>query len=246
MTKVQHYDWSGLDRNLLLEMVTLAGPIVIEKNLTPAAFTSVIRKVIRFFQIPIHIRSVQATTGPEPDRVWVGGLYDGRIDKKNSKAITLSLHFSKKSNTIKINKSNFRRLAAVFADTLLHEIIHTRQYRRRDFKNIPGYLSTAESRRQQNEQNYLGHPDEIDAYSFNIACQLLDQFHDNQKKIIKYLNSDLSKKKKNDNAFISYLRAFDHDHDHIVIKRLKKKIINYMPNAVELGKPYKTTDWLKR
>jgi hypothetical protein len=173
-------------------------------------------------------------------------LYDGRPDRKNLKAITLTLHFNPDAKSIKIQKSDFKKMCASFADTLLHEIIHTRQYRRRGFADIPGYLSTARAGKQRSEQNYLGHPDEIDAYSFNIACQLLDKFHNNQKKIIKYLNSDLSNKKKPDNPFISYLRAFDHDHDHIVIKRLKKKIINYMPNAVELDKPYKTTDWLKR
>jgi len=245
VTKAQHYDWSELSRHLVMEMVSLAGPMVIQKNLTPKSYTSIIRKIIRFFQIPIHIRSSYGPS-PEPDCVWIGGLYDGRLDKKNLKAITLTLHFNVDAKSIKIKKSDFKKMCASFADTLLHEIIHTRQYRRRGFVDIPGYLSTAQAGRQRSEQNYLGHPDEIDAYSFNIVCQLLDQFRNDQKKLVKYLNSDLSNKKKPDNPFISYLKAFDHDHDHIVIKRLKKKIINYMSNAKEIGKPYKTTDWLKK
>jgi hypothetical protein len=43
-----------------------------------------------------------------------------------------------------------------------------------------------------------------------------------------------------------YLDTFDHDHDHKVIRKLKKKVVNYIPNAIELGKPYKTSDWLKK
>jgi hypothetical protein len=26
----------------------------------------------------------------------------------------------------------------------------------------------------------------------------------------------------------------------------KGKVVNYIPNAIELGKPYKTSDWLKK
>ena len=31
-----------------------------------------------------------------------------------------------------------------------------------------------------------------------------------------------------------------------MIKKLKKKVVNYIPNAVDIGKPYRTTDWLKK
>ena len=41
-----------------------------------------------------------------------------------------------------------------------------------------------------------------------------------------------------------YLETFDHDHRHRVIKKLKKKIMYYLPYTT-LGKPYKTSDWLK-
>jgi len=40
-----------------------------------------------------------------------------------------------------------------------------------------------------------------------------------------------------------YLKAFDYNHDHKIIKRLKKRVIRYLPNA-ELGRPYRTADWI--
>ena len=43
-----------------------------------------------------------------------------------------------------------------------------------------------------------------------------------------------------------YLDAFDHNHSHRVIRKLKKKVMNYIPNAEEIAKPYKTSDWLKK
>ena len=132
------------------------------------------------------------------------------------------------------------------ADTIMHEVIHMRQYRRRNFKDIPGYYSTASLAKKRNEQVYLGHDDEIDAYSFNIACQLLDRFSGNRKEIANYLNKDFGDKRLKKDGFKMYMDTFDHDHGHRVIRKLKKKVINYLPNAEELGKPYKTSDWLKK
>jgi hypothetical protein len=44
-----------------------------------------------------------------------------------------------------------------------------RQFRRRNFKQLPDYASNAEKSEIREEQEYLGCKDEIDAYSFNIA-----------------------------------------------------------------------------
>jgi len=40
-----------------------------------------------------------------------------------------------------------------------------------------------------------------------------------------------------------YLKAFDHDHNHPIIKKVKKKVLQYLPNA-EIGKPYRNKDWI--
>ena len=63
--------------------------------------------------------------------------------------------------------------------------------------------------------------------------------------IMKYLNQDLSDDRLKRNSYKDYLNAVDHNHNHTVIKKLKKKIIHYLPYA-EIGKPYKTSDWLKK
>jgi hypothetical protein len=42
-----------------------------------------------------------------------------------------------------------------------------------------------------------------------------------------------------------YLKAFNHDHNHVIIKRVKKKVIRYIPYA-KLGKPYRKKDWIDR
>lgn len=245
MTKAATYDWSALDRDIVAEMVSFAGYSIIDKSLTPTEFATKIRKTLQFFGIPVNLRSCY-NTKTEKNCVWVGGLYNSIADKKGQQSITISLQFHKKDQAVKIKKPFFRRMCYTLADTVMHEIIHMRQYRRRNYKDIPGYYSTAELAKKRNEQIYLGHDDEIDAYSFNIACQLIDRFNRDQTKIANYLNSDLSDNRLKKDAYRMYLDAFDHNHSHRVIKKLKKKVINYIPNALELGKPYKTSDWLKK
>lgn len=245
MTKAASYDWSVLERDLVAEMINFASDSTVGKSLPPTKFAEKIRNIFKFFRIPVKVRSTYKTE-TDKNSVWVGGLYDGSADKKGKTAITISLQFHKKDSSVKIKSTTFRRLCYSIADTLMHEIIHMRQYRRRNFKDIPGYYSTASLRKKRNDQIYLGHDDEIDAYSFNIACQLLDRFKCNAGKAANYLNKDLKDRRFKKDAYRMYLDTFDHDHSHRVIKKLKKKVINYLPNAIDLGKPYKTTDWLKK
>ena len=120
-----------------------------------------------------------------------------------------------------------------------------RQFRRRKFKDLPDYASRAEKDEQNQAQSYLGKSDEIDAYGFNIACELVSKFKGDEQLITQYLNEDQSKKRRKSNCWRDYLKAFDHDHNHIIIKRLKKKVIHYLPHA-RVGKPYRTKEWIGR
>ena len=118
-----------------------------------------------------------------------------------------------------------------------------RQHRRRGWKVLPDFPSTASRNKQRQEQQYLGCRDEIDAYSFNIACELNDKFDSKHSKISKYLNTNQKNLRKRRDLYTMYLTAFGHDHNHIVIKRLKKKVVSYLPQAIA-GKPYRNSDWI--
>jgi hypothetical protein len=109
---------------------------------------------------------------------------------------------------------------------------------------LPDYNSTASSSKIREEQGYLGCTDEIDAYGFNIACELLEQFRGNYKLSIDFLSKNLvGSRGRSIACWRMYLKAFKHDHDHEIIKRLKRKVIRYLPRA-EVGKPFKSRDWI--
>lgn len=243
MPIISAYNWSELDRYSLIERLSVIAPEVVDKSLPAIEFSKIVRSCLRSYDIPVKVFS---SFNKETLRNWVyvGGLYDSYKDVKNQRSISIELQYRSNTSKIKISQRKFRRISTQIADTLMHEIIHMRQYRRRKFKAIPGYESTASSGRKRSEQIYLGHSDEIDAYAFNIACNSYDRYGNNLKKITKYLNSDFNDKRIGHTSYKMYLEAFDHNHNHKIIKKLKKRIIYYIPDA-ELGKPYKTKDWLK-
>jgi hypothetical protein len=242
MVSAKNYDWSTLDRNLIREMITASVSTLLNTT-TPHSFTKQIRDNFRYNNVPIKFIMTK-NKEVKKDAIWVGGLYDSTKDKKNVKFITVSLNYHPEQKKVRMSKRGICGLSTNIADTLLHEIIHTRQYRRRKFKDIPGYESTAEFGKQRRDQVYYGHDDEIDAYAFNIACLLNDRFKGEYNEIVHYLNSDLRDRRLKKNAYRTYLATFNHDHNHRVIKKLKKKVIHYLPYT-EIGKPYKTADWLK-
>ena len=174
---------------------------------------------------------------------FVGGVYYSDKDQQGKKCIEIVFHYNPLHDTIKVTKQRFTNICKNIADTVLHEVVHMRQYRRRDFKDLPDYASTAASSKIREEQSYLGCTDEIDAYGFNIACELMDKFDGNYKKIVRYLEKNHRGEQLRGCSFKMYLKAFDHDHDHEIIKRLKKKTIQYLPRAEE-GKPFKSKDWI--
>ena len=236
------FDWSSLDRSLLMGFSDLIKQRLVGVPRTPRSIVSDFRKLFKYLGVPIKLAQ-----GLDPKlkshEVAIGGTYWATLDKKGQQPITILFNFSPTAKKIALKPHQFKLIKALLADTILHEIIHLRQYRRRGFKDIPGYQSTASLSRDRKQQEYLGHPDEIDAYAFNISCNLVQKFK-NPKDITEYLNIDASDQRIRETLYVWYLRTFDNNQRHRVIKKLKKKIIYYLPYA-ELGRPYKTTDWLR-
>jgi hypothetical protein len=117
------------------------------------------------------------------------------------------------------------------------------QYRSRKFKISSDYSSNALVDYVRREQEYLGCTDEMDAYSFNIACELIDYFGNDREQISKFLNDKILSKKKISPSWSKYFRAFEKNHNHPIIKRMKNKILKYIPRATS-GKPYIRNQWI--
>jgi len=236
-----NFDWSILDRQSLIKMLLMIQSEIVDKSLTPDKIHSILAKHIKKY-LPVKV-SKKLDPIVESGWIYVGGMYYSDYDEEFKKSIEISFVYNPLEKKLCLSKSKFQRICRTFSDTILHEIMHMRQYRRREFKILPEYESNAERTEQRQEQSYLGCTDEIDAYSFNIACELIDKFGLDYPAIIDYVGTKHWKGKLKSSSLKMYLKAFEYNHDHKIIKRLKKRVIRYLPNA-ELGRPYRTTDWI--
>jgi hypothetical protein len=235
------FDWSNLERNNIISTLLELSPDVCGQEIDVETFHTLISKRIKK-HFPVMV-NVEWDKKVKSYGAFVGGAYYSSKDEVGRKCIEIVIHYNPLHDVIKLTKIRFHHICKNIADTLLHEVVHMRQYRRRSFKVLPDYNSTAASNKIREEQNYLGCTDEIDAYGFNIACELVDKFQGNHRKIIRYLDSNHRGEQQRGCSFRMYLKAFGHNHDHEIIKRVKKKVIRYLPRAEE-GRPFKSSDWI--
>jgi hypothetical protein len=235
------FNWSALDRDMLYSMLYELKSKIVDKRLSIAEINSMVSKHIKA-HLPIKVTSNRF--GPvRPGEVWIGGAYHSYLDNLgNKRFIEVELVFPTTANTMKTSLYRWERMCRLFADTVLHEIIHTRQYRARNFKDIPGYESTAYYAKDRKEQEYYGHRDEMGAHSFNLAQELIDKFGFEISNIKEYLDSPVPKRVR-PNGWGRFMKAFKYDHSHPKVVQMKRKIMTQLENAY-LGKPFKTTNHL--
>lgn len=234
------FNWSLLDRDNLYSMLNQVGSSIVGKKLSIATIHKLLSTHIKA-HLPVRVK-YKEDPGQESGLIYMGGAYYSDYDRLGKRQIEIVLSYCLFDEYLTISRSRWTRLCGLFADTILHEIIHMRQYRTRNFKAIPGYESTAHLAKQRRDQEYYGDKDEMGAFAFNIACELVDKFGYDPNRIWAYLDSNAAKRNKR-STYLRYLRTFEFNHNHKIIRKMKRKIMNQLPYACH-GKPFKTTDYL--
>ena len=237
----QDFNWSQLDRDNLYSMLYSTGRDIVGQKITVKSLHKQLGSHIKSC-LPVSIKKWQYDTKQDRGFPYIGGSYDSVQDKKGKKRfIEVVLSYHPADTEVRITEYRWRRLCSLFADTILHEIIHMRQYRSRNFKDIPGYESTAYYHKQRMDQEYYGHRDEMGAFSFNIACELLDKFGYDPLSIHVYMDTVTSRTKKG--TFTKFLATFDWNHNHAKVRQMKQKVMKQLQYAA-YGRPFKTTTHL--
>jgi hypothetical protein len=235
------FNWAKLDRTNLTELFGELRGQLVNRKVTINQAGQLIRRHIKK-HLPVSV-TCSRYAPVKSNQMWIGGVYYSNFDlKKRKRFIEVQLAFSQKEKHIEFTDYYFAKTARRFADLILHELIHCRQYRSRKFKEIYGYQSQALCARERKEQEYYADPDEMGAYAFNIACLLRDRFGNNSKKINHYLNNT-PRRYKRVSSWQDFLKAFNWDHDHFLVKRMKRKI-NRQLEMADLGRPFRTTNFL--
>lgn len=235
------FNWSLLDRNLLYSMLYKAKSAIVGKRLPIAEIHSILSSHIKQ-HLPVRVTSCRHKEAKDGE-LWMGGMYHSDYDRKGwSRFIEVQLAYPPDADFITITNYRWKRICVVFADVLLHEIIHTRQFRARSFKPIPIYQSNAEYAKDRKEQEYYGDRDEMGAHSFNMACDIIDKFGWDLKAIREFLDSTPPNRKRL-GSWHRFLKVFEWNHNHPKVRQMKHKIMKQLEYA-HIGKPFKTSDHL--
>lgn len=235
------FNWAGLTRSVLIKQLSELRDRVVDQTISVTELTRLLKKHIRS-HLPVSITSSRYAPVPR-NTIWLGGVYDSELDRKKRKRfIEVQLAFSPQDRRLHFSHYRFHRLCRRYADLILHEVIHCRQFRARKFKAIPGYQSTAIYAQDRREQEYYGDLDEMGAHAFNIACNLVDRYGLDRKKCIHYLNNTPRRYKKA-TAWQDYLQAFNWNHGHYRVRKMKTLIIRNLEMAAT-GKPFRNNNFL--
>jgi hypothetical protein len=234
------FNWSDLDRGVLYSYFYSLNKKVVGKTLTAEKIQKIISKHLKAW-LPIKVKKYVGVNS-HLGYIQMGGMYHSDYDKKYKPSIEVGFYYNMFDEHYKLTDHRWKRMSLRFADIIMHELIHMRQFRARNFKSIPGYQSTAESSKERKEQEYLGDRDEMGAFAFNIACEMIDRFDYDPSTIKSYMDSNGATRHKN-SWWYSYLKTFNFNHNHKIIRRMKRKVLTQLENAYD-GKPFKTTNFL--
>jgi len=203
--------------------------LTMEDNLKPKNIALQLQQTLR------HL-GVSEVTVDYADQIDQGDMnlnatYDPWDDEDELDPYRIELLFNPKDKKgIKFNTTALEEIKHRLIDALEHEMIHSLQYQKRDFKQQKGYRS------RDREQEYLGNQDEIEAFAKNISSELLR--HANKEQATDMLRSVKNTTELRDKIgnllspnLVGYLRAWDFNTRHPVIKKLLKKVYNYIQNS---------------
>jgi len=148
----------------------------------------------------------------DPGDFTIGAEYDCDLDMRYKKPFIVNLIVNHPKHMPMEITDRFADLFALeMVEVLVHEYQHQHQYRSRNFILNKGYKSAHKDVKIREDQEYLGQPDEIDAFAANIAARFY---------IANLLNTKVESL-----DLKHYYTAFGPHHP--VIKRLLKKIAIY-------------------
>lgn len=185
---------------------------LIGKRITPHSFVRQLGKHLsKHHDVKVKFHKDNNNKLDEGDFTF-GGEYDPVLDEDRRKQF--KLHFivnHPKKLPWLITGEMADNITLEIVETLVHEYRHQHQYRSREFILNRDYVSKHSNIDVKHDQEYLGMPDEIDAYAANIAARYY---------ILKYkLNTNEPPESLD---LIQYRRTFGSNHP--VMRKLLKKI----------------------
>jgi hypothetical protein len=175
------------------------------KIVSAAEITKIVR---RQFVSDIFRIETARDTAVSPDMIIVTGFYDCYDDSQGLPCVTIALTYSPQQDAYFTNLINWEQLAFDVAEAVGHELVHREQHHAR--RRLRAYKSKSMIVGEKEDQEYLGHEAEVEAYGFSIA---FESWH-------KKIPTEVCP------MFVTYAATFDQD-DKVLLK-LQKYISKYL------------------
>jgi hypothetical protein len=159
-----------------------------------------LQELFKSFNLIVTIYNTQ-----EDSEYILGASYDSESDE-----IEMDIFLDKNSVDFSLKEDGWRSFRFKVSQILQHELIHREQYRRKAVDN--GYIHS-------DEKLYLSNPDEIDAYSHDIAMEIVYFYGETQKyEIIRNISE-----KKEVASYKMYENIFKNSDWELIRRKLIKK-----------------------
>ena len=206
------------------------------REVTPKQVVSHLRKIVG----PNVVITTQKSNNVEANSLNVNAYYDPDEDEAEEKPFEVMVVFPKDNPNVTMDKEGWREFATRVIDFLEHEMIHQAQYRSREFRPGRQYRSRHRDPAIQQSQEYLGNPDEIEAYAYNLSRELLRKTNNDYERTMRLLKNFSQTAMTKDQAgrllspdLFAYFKDFGFDTTHPVLKTLMKKTYQFVQQQLK-------------
>ena len=184
------------------------------KPTTPLKFARSLSKHLNKLNHPVRLKVIpNQHLFLDPGQFCFGGEYDPNLDERGRKQFILEFMIATgRKDTWTLAEDDVQEMSLELTELLIHEYEHQKQYRSRRYRvRKSPYYGEAEEHVIRREQEYLGHPDEFEAYAMNIAARFY---------LLRYVVCARSKYHCTD--LKKYIRMFGRRHK--IVKQLVKQV----------------------
>jgi hypothetical protein len=140
------------------------------KTYTPKGLTHLIRCQFQDSKLKFYtFKNEKIKTG----QWWIGGAYDLVDDQDDKPCIHIFMSYNPRQKQFKIDDLDWNNFAFHVADVVTHEYLHQYYCRKRDYQFGRGYRTARMGDYDRNMQDYLGCEDELLAYGFSCAAEMI-------------------------------------------------------------------------
>lgn len=140
------------------------------KTYTPEQFTRLLRMQFRDSQLRF---TCQRDSMLSKKNFWITGEYRPYSDEHGEPCIHMTLTFHPRCRRVTFADYDWDHMSFHLADTITHEYLHQYYCRQRNFQYGKGYGTKKLLRYAETMKDYLGCEDEILAYAFNVASEMV-------------------------------------------------------------------------